>query len=663
MKAFKKTIIAVTKLKLLVLLLVVLVVGFWLGRQAGPKPEPITSGAEIKSQMWTCSMHPNVRKTKPGLCPLCPMKLIPVPTDDTDTADGARQLTVSENAKALMDIEVAPVERKFVSATVRMVGKVDFDETNLAYITARMPGRLDRLYVDYTGLPVRQGDHMVYLYSPELISAQQELLQAIEAIRNMGETDLGIMREMTKATAKAAREKLRLWGLMSQQIAEIEKTGKVSDHMTIYAPKSGIVIHKNAVEGMYVETGTRIYTIADLTKVWVKLDAYESDLDWLRYGQEIEFTTVSHPGRVFKGTISFIDPILNERTRTVKVRVNVLNPDGQLKPGMFVKAVVKSQVAGGGKIMDADLAGKWICPMHPEIIKDTPGECDVCQMPIVQTETLGYVSDDPALIEKPLVIPVSAALVTGTRAIVYVQVPDTEKPTFEGREIVLGPRAGDYYLVRDGLSESELVVVKGNFKIDSSLQIMAKPSMMTPQGGGGAMHHHGPKQPTHTSHTPKDVSDKFRVQLTKVFDKYFAVQQGLSQDNTVSAAKAAKEALDSLAAVDMKLLTGADHDRWAKAATQMKSILTKSADAKDIKSLRESFHLLSQQMAKIARHFGATGKTPIYILHCPMAFDNTGADWMQLDKQTSNPYFGNMMLRCGAVEEVIAVKQIWKKKD
>jgi Cu(I)/Ag(I) efflux system membrane fusion protein len=224
-------------------------------------------------------------------------------------------------AKKLMDIVVAPVERKFVSATLRMIGKVDYDETRLAYITAWFPGRLDRLYVDYTGVPVKKGDHMVYLYSPELISAQEELIQALATVKNIQETDLSVMREMTEATVTAAREKLRLWGLKAEQIKEIERTGKVQDHMTIYAPSSGIVIHKNVLEGMYVQTGTRIYTIADLSNVWVKMDAYESDLEWLRYGQEVEFTTISYPGSVFKGTISFIDPILNERTRSVKIRV------------------------------------------------------------------------------------------------------------------------------------------------------------------------------------------------------------------------------------------------------------------------------------------------------------------------------------------------------
>ena len=753
----------VKRFRVLLVLIAVLLAGYWLGGlgEAPAEHDHDETGAKADAgpEIWTCSMHPQIRLPKPGLCPICNMSLILLAEEDAGHG-GMRQLTVSEAAKELMDIEVAPVERKFVDAVVRMVGKVDYDETNLAYITAWIPGRLDRLYVDYTGVPVNKGDHMVYLYSPELIGAQEELLQASQAVKSISRSESDIMRRITEATAKAAREKLRLWGLNPEQIAEIEKTGRVTDHMTIYAPTSGIVIHKNALEGMYVETGTKIYTIADLSEVWVKLDAYESDLEWLRYGQDVEFTTVSYPGRLFKGTISFIDPILNDRTRTVKIRVNVKNPDGKLKPSMFVKAVVRSQVAKGGRIMDARLVGKWICPMHPEIIKENSGKCDICQMPLVTTESLGYVSNGAALVGKPLVIPVTAALVTGTRAIVYVQVPDAEKPTFEGREIALGPRAGDYYLVRRGLKEGELVVVKGQFKIDSSLQIMAKPSMMTPEGAGGAAerdvelpalskyqieavlakaeavkeavdsedipeiraafaefdqaiesvdmklligHPHmlwmeyrmrlgndaveGAEAKTlkdakaaaksltenvssmkarfglvrRPSDDPKSsISDDFRIQLAKVFEGYFKVQQALSDDNVQLAAGSAKETLSSLKTVDMNLLAGRNHDTWMAAAAELDRILTESSDNGDIKSFRESFHLLSQQIAKVAKHFGSTSQGPFYILNCPMAFDNTGADWLQDNEETRNPYFGQVMLQCGGVKEVIGIKEIWE---
>ena len=405
-----------------------------------------------------------------------------------DAMMSMRYLTLSVLAQKLAAIQVAPVEKKFVTAQVRMFGKVDYDETRLAYITARVPGRLDRLYVDYTGIPVKKGDHMVYLYSPEIFTAQEELIQALKGVKNITNSAIRPIREASLATLEAAREKLKLWGLTPSQIKKIERQKKPADHITIYAPMSGTVIHKDAIEGMYVGTGTRIYTIADLARLWVKLDAYEADIVWVRYGQEVELMTEAYPGESFKGRISFIDPILNTKTRTVAVRVNVDNKNGRLKPEMFVRAVVYSKVAKGGKVMDPGLAGKWISPMHPEIIKDRPGRCDICGMPLLRAEDLGYVKAEPK--EAPLVIPATAPLITGKRAVVYVRMPDHET-LFEGREIVLGPRAGDYYLVRTGLQEGELVVVNGNFKIDSAMQIQAKPSMMNPEGGGmGAGHRH-----------------------------------------------------------------------------------------------------------------------------------------------------------------------------
>ena len=459
------------------------------GREHDPVGADGAGTAEPEIAFWTCSMHPDVRRQEPGLCPKCAMDLIPVTDDDDDEAMGLRELKLSPAAQALAEVETAVVERRFATAEIRMVGKVDFDETRLAYITAWVPGRLDRLFADFTGIEVRKGDHMVSLYSPELIAAQEELIQAVQTERELGQSDNPLIRDRAASTVESTREKLRLWGLTREQIAEIEQRGTPEDHLTIYSPIGGVVVHKDAQEGMYVDTGSRIYTIADLSRVWVRLDAYESDLSWLHYGQEVRFESESYPGRAFHGTIAFIDPVLDEKSRTVNVRVNVDNQQGDLKPGMFVRAVVSAQVAAEGRVFSSSLAGKWISPMHPEIVKDEPGECDVCGMDLVSAESLGYVLGEPE--EAPLVIPASAALLTGKRAIVYVKSPD-RPGVFEGREVVLGPRAGDLYLVRRGLQEGEQVVTKGSFKLDAELQIRAKPSMMTPGGGGGGgAHDHG----------------------------------------------------------------------------------------------------------------------------------------------------------------------------
>ena len=450
-------------------------------------------GEQVTAQenvWWTCSMHPQIRQPKPGKCPICFMDLIPVATAEADI--GPREISFSEEAIKLMEIVTTPVARKFVTAEIRMVGKVDYDETRVKNITAWVPGRIDRLYVDFTGITVNKGDHMVELYSPELISAQAELLAALQAAASIKPESSDLVNKTISATLEAAREKLHLLGLTKDQIDKIESSGKTLTHVTIYSPLGGIVIHKHTAEGTYVNTGTPIYTVADLSRLWVKLDAYESDLVWIRYGQEVEFTTEAYPGEVFKGTISFIDPVLNDKTRTIKVRVDVANPQGKLKPEMFVRAIVRSGLAQGGRVMAPEMAGKWICPMHPSVVKDQAGSCDICGMDLVTTESLGYVKADIPE-QAPLVIPASAALITGTRAVVYVRLPDKKKPTFQGREIVLGPRAGDYYIVSKGLAEGEVVVTNGNFKIDSALQIQAKPSMMNPEGTGastGFLHTH-----------------------------------------------------------------------------------------------------------------------------------------------------------------------------
>lgn len=722
--------------------------------------------AEAAETKWTCSMHPQIIKDAPGNCPLCGMKLIPLKTGGQ--LSGLRQLVISPAARALMNLQVTPVSRRFVQAEVRMVGKVDYDETRLKHITAWVPGRLDRLFVDYTGVQVNEKDHMVYIYSEQLYSAQQELIEAVRSAKEReGQPRSNFFTDGGIDLVESAREKLRLLGLTPEQIAKIEQQTKPDDHMLIYSPMSGIVIQKFKQQGDRVQTGERIYTVADLRQLWVLMDAYELDLEWLRYGQDVTFTTEAYPGEEFHGRIAFIDPVLNEKTRTVKVRVNVPNEDGRLKPEMFVRAVVKASVAAGGRVIDADLVGKWVSPMHPEIVKDEPGNCDICGMPLVRAESLGYVSATDASESAPLVIPASAPLLTGTRAIVYVELRDTEQPTFEGREIVLGPRAGDYYLVKHGLSEGELVVSAGNFKIDSALQIQAKPSMMTPEGGGGGGHNHGGgstaaaqgSSEKHAGHAmaadlpvsvrqkltqigeefkavkaatqgnnrdaireawrklgqivqsvdannftghakmvwqelsmllandavegievvdvaaaqtllakttrtierldqsiglshpglPQqyNVPDAFRKQLAAVWKAYQQIGEALAADDADKARASIATLTAATAAVDMKLLTDAEaHNAWMRELTNLQKIAQSLSAAEDIKAQRGHFEALSGVTQVLAMSFGFGDQVAVFEHHCPMAFGNKGAVWLQPDDKSRNPYFGATMLKC-----------------
>ncbi len=644
-----------------VLSLIAFTAGYQLGGKPSVSPDEASPAA---ATTWTCSMHPQVKLPEPGKCPICFMDLIPLAQSPAGSGH-PRELTMTVAAMALADIQTAPVRRHFVTNSIEMVGKVAYDETKLATITAWVPGRLNRLYIDYTGITVRKGDHLVEMYSPDLIVAQRQLIQAAK-----NAVGIGSQRgdSLAAKTLKITEEKLRLLGLTRKQIEEIKQRGTPSDQVTIYAPIGGVVVHRDANEGMTVQTGTRLYTIADLSQVWVYMDAYESDLPWIRYGQEVEFTAESYPGDIFKGRVSFIDPILNERTRTVPIRVNVPNADGRLKPGMFVRGVVKSQLAQGGQVIDASMAGKWVSPHHPEIIRDGPGKCPICGIDLVPAEELGFVQADSGA-EPPLVIPASAPLITGKRAVVYVKTTGGNGPTFQGREVLLGARvsppagtemadyAGDYYIVQHGLSAGEEVVVNGNFKIDSALQIAAKPSMMSPAGAGaGALHDHAsgshPQMPDlHAAHgmATLEVPSQFRVTLNPLYQAYLDASEMLARDDLAATRQQLQSLLAAAESAGVGSLDEKGRGRWKTLSDEIIFETHAALDAENRETARDYFEHLSSSITTLVREFGHALEHPIVQFHCPMAFQNKGANWLQAGGQTRNPYFGPAMLACGDV--------------
>ena len=633
------------------------------GEQAIESHDHSQAARADESTVWTCSMHPQIKLPKPGKCPICFMDLIPLEIVSGNDV-GPRQLRMSETAKNLAQIQTTPARHAFAEAEIRMVGKVTYDETRLSYITAWVPGRLDRLYADFTGMTVKKGDHMVYMYSPELLATQEELLQAMSAVEALDRSASTVLKSTADATLGAARDKLRLFGLSADQIENIETNQTPSDHLTINAPIGGVVVHKSAQEGMYVKTGTRIYTIADLTKLWVMLEAYESDLPWLRYGQQVSFTSPSFPGESFEAIISFIDPFVNPKTRTVQVRLIVENRNSKLKPDMFVRGFVKSRIDGAGRVIDDYLVGKWISPMHPEIVKNGPGKCDVCGMDLVPAESLGYAANVITDGDAPLLIPASAPLITGKRAVVYVEIPNDEGPLYEGREVQLGPRAGDFYVVKSGIEEGDQVVTNGAFKIDSELQIQAKPSMMSPEGGAtSAGHQHSQPKSSTSKHDDKVASTSTESEsievvaaLTPVYNAYFDIQMALAGDDLAAATQAAEQLKTLVGKVAMSLFSRSGHGKWMKLSKDITDFATETNSAGNIENARLSFFHLSKSMIELHDNFGHADSEDYFLTFCPMTNDNKGAYWLQKVDTVYNSFYGASMLRCGEIKKPLSAR-------
>lgn len=635
-----------------VLILLAFVLGFVIRGSGDSGSEPATHdhSAEEKVEFWTCSMHPQIKLSEPGQCPICFMDLIPLKSGNS--SDRQTQLKMSSAAMKLAEIQTSIIRRSPAMADIFLSGCIEIDETRQKTISAWFPGRLERLYVDYTGTSVKKGDHLADIYSAEIYTAQEELIQARQ-IFDAVSSNQSISERGTIANLQATREKLRLAGLTMEQINLIEKQTKPDEQITIYSPLSGIIAEKHTRQGDYVQTGTKIYTITDLSQVWVIFDGYESDFFWLNYAQTVEFEVRALPGEKFKSRIAFIDPIFDSQTRTISIRVNMPNPDGKLKPGMFVRGKIHAELDAEGNSINPQLAGKWISPMHPEIVKDHPGVCDICGMPLVKAEELGIVKEPPSD-ELPLLVPASAVLRTGKRAIVYVKVPNTDEPTFESREILIGTRAGDYYIVLSGLSEGEEVVTHGNFKIDSAMQLSAKPSMMSPTvTGPDALKRHqtAPASTANKSSASDNIPIGFRDDLTPIYNAYFNAQTALADDSYPLSKKHLKQLsqlLDSFEIEKYYLSNEAKHS-FSKQSDLITGLTQSSKHWQSIEGIRKAFEGISITILNWEKTYGHSGDQTFYESYCPMAFDDKGASWLAREKQISNPFFGLKMLQCGEV--------------
>lgn len=563
--------------------------------------------------IWTCAMHPQIRMDQPGKCPICGMELIPLVKNSSTSVDPSA-IHLTEEAAQLANVLTSVVTKQKPVKEVRLYGKVQADERLYQSQVAHVPGRIERLSVNFTGESVIKGQILAEIYSPELITAQQELLETVKT------------KQMQPELYEASKEKLRQWKLTDDQIAKIENSGVVKNNFEVVSNTAGTVIARRVNTGDHVSQGTVLFDIADLSKVWIMFDAYESDLQFLRKGERLTFTLQALPGIDFSGNIIFIDPVIDPVTRVAKVRVETGNQSGKLKPEMFATGIVST--------------------------------------------TLNEYRDN-------MIIPKTAVLWTGKRSIVYVKQPDTDEPIFKIREISLGPMLGESYVITDGLTEGEEIVTSGTFSVDAAAQLEGKPSMMNPRGGKTSsmpgMIMSGDAAPgdsksaadtsmagmdmsgDKSSEMPKkmDVSMDFIMQLNTVFDQYVVLKNSLVQSDTRKVAKAAGEVQNALSKVDMKLLTDDSHMKWMDLSENLDKQIKLIVSSGKIEDQRMAFAEFSNQLYKTVKTFGLMGKT-VYYQFCPMAFDNKGAYWLSEIKEIKNPYFGKKMIDCGDTKETLS---------
>ncbi len=402
--------------------------------------------SEVQETIYTCSMHPQIKQNKPGLCPICAMDLVPMETGSAEGEDiDPNEIQMTASALALASVQTTVVKRGIPEKNVHLLGKVKADERKVSELTARFGGRIEELFINYTGQQVSKGQKLATIYSPELITAQKELLEAIE------------YKSSRPSFYKAARTKLKLWNLTEQQIDAIESSSTPQTYFEILSPITGTVTKKQVVAGDYIKEGAPLFEVIDLSRVWVMFDAYESDLPWINKGDEIHFTISSVPGENFAEKVTYIDPMINAQTRVAQVRIELNNPKQKLKPEMFARGILQSKLAEN---------------------------------------------------THELLIPKSSILWTGKKAVVFVKVPERETASFIHREVTLGEKAGNFYVVRDGLSEGEEIVTNGVFKIDAAAQLAGKSSMMNPDGGQTSTEHNHETMKTKAGeHEGHDMSD------------------------------------------------------------------------------------------------------------------------------------------------------------
>ena len=556
-------------------------------KTSSENPEGNAMTTASKEQIWTCSMHPQIRMNEPGQCPICGMDLIPLNSSGADD-DNPMAISMSETAMQLANVQTIIVEKGKPVKEIRMPGKVQADERLIFSQVSHFPGRIEQLIVNFTGEEVKKGQTLALLYSPELVTAEEELLEALK------------VKEVQPELFEAAKEKLKNWKITNQQIEQVVTTKKIQDMFPVLSDVSGVVLRKRVNTGDYIMKGMPVFDIVDLSKVWILFDVYENDMEWIHEGDKVEFTVQSISGKTFSGNISFIDPVINPQSRVAKARIEFINEGMKLKPEMFVTGRIQSKLKGE---------------------------------------------------KEGLVIPKSAVMWTGERSVVYVKNQTNKGVNFMMTEVVLGPSLGDSYLIKSGLSEGMEIASNGTFSIDAAAQLAGKPSMMSPEGGVKMTgHNHGAEAMEETKTPVKQIKSNKneKESIVPLVKEYLKLKDALVEDDFEKGKTISTTLLKKIKTVDMNVFKGESHNLWMKASTTLVKSLSTIQSAENIGALRTQFRIVSEQFILLTETFGPMDEN-LFVIHCPMANQNKGANWISNEREIKNPYFGQEMISCGEI--------------
>lgn len=600
---------------------------------SGGQGESVAESGGGEDKRYICPMMCTPPSTEPGRCPVCAMEL--VEATGGGGGDGI-SVTIESSARRLVGIRTAMSKMGEVNRTIRTIGSIDYDESQLSTISAYIDGRLEKMYANYAGVKVKEGDDLALIYSPQLYTAQTEFITSMNSDGKIGRFQIsgGDLNKM-------ARENLTELGMTESQIEQLGKSGKPMSRIRIKSPQRGTVIEKSAVEGDYVKTGDKLYRVADLSSVWLMLDLFPDDASAVRFGQQVEAEIQSMPGEVFTGRVAFIDPTVNPKTRTVRVRVEIMNFDGKLRPGDYATARVTVPAIPMDQVYDPALANKFISPMHPQVIRDEPGKCPLCDMDLVPTSQLGFASE-PLPMQQVVTVPRDAVLLAGENSVIYVE---TEPGRFEIRRVAVGPMNRKEAVIVEGLSAGETVATGGNFLIDSQMQLAGNPSLMDPTKAPS--YSPGPLELPNT--TPVMLASDAGKTLDRTYDAYFEIQCAMAADQTPPPV-ALNTLIEGLR--ELEMLANVPDEAQRRFATARRAASRMDGS---LETAREAYRGVSHAMLRAAT-VARGPKTAVKLTHyyCPMV-PGGGGDWMQPGGDLQNPYWGSEMLTCGEVVRDMAM--------